>query len=577
MSPADVFISYSHEDRIWKDLLFDGHPAAGLPTFIFWSDDEIRPSADWLSEIENSLDRAKIVILLVSKSFLNSKFVCETELPKILQQREANKTKILWVPIEPDMSELAKTKLPGIQGVWPLDNPLNTQPPEVLTVARNKIYDCILRELNPELWQVRQLFHGQHQYEITRRLGEGPSRNVYLGRDHALKRYVSVVILKRMEELDEFQEGLRRTNSVEDLEVFLTVYEAGVDANPPFYIRQYIEGQTLSQRLQNGRLPFRVVRDMLLRLGEGVAVAHRREFFHLNIKPSNIMVGPRDSVYLSALSRRRRYFEWLKGNWGKEGDDHPTDEDYAYAVPEFFRGCVVPRESFDKSDQYLLGLLGYHMITGKLPKRIRLKRAPTSLGDFGALKPIKEFECCRLCPKALGDTVVQMASLEPKERFDSLRDALNRLKQFGEEHLTIAKDSYRRVVASEDRKFKVFKEFYDELISQSTSKKAREIFEHMDWKQQYEMLTEAVLLLLVFCEFDALDPKEPTVLSRIANKHSKLDLEVCELDLFQTLLIDAFVRHDPDCVSDVVSKEVKQAWRESLKFGIEFMKRHVSH
>jgi serine/threonine-protein kinase len=311
-------------------------------------------------------------------------------------------------------------------------------------------------------------------------LGEGPSRNVYLGRDHALKRFVSVVTLKHRNELDEFEKGLRQTSLVEDLEVFLTVYEAGVAANPPFYIRQYIEGQTLSQRLQDGRLRFAVVRDMLLRLGKAVDAAHRREVYHLNIKPSNVIVSSRDNVYLSALSRRPRYFRWLKDTWGKQGDDPPTDEDYTYAIPEFFLDIAVPRQSFDKSDQYLLGLLGYQMITGKLPERISFKRAPKSLGDFGPLKTINEFEGCQLCPKVLSDTVVRMASLEPAERFDDLSAALHRVAQFGEEHLTVAQESYRRVAANKNWKVKVFKEFYEEFIARSTNEKAREIFQHME-------------------------------------------------------------------------------------------------
>jgi serine/threonine protein kinase len=582
--PADVFVSYSHKDRFWKDWLLEGYPSDGPATFEFWSDDEIRPSEDWLSEIKSRLQRSKVAVLLVSRSFLSSQFIRDIELPKILQERENMRAKILWVPLERNMRKLAGTVLPGIQGVWPINSPLKTlqetQPAEVLTAARHAIRDCILREVDPEFWQVRRLFEGHHNYEVIRRLGEGPSRNVYLARDHALKRFVSVVIPKQSEDLNEFQEGLRDASGVEDLEVFLTVYEADVKANPPFYIRQYVGGEALSERLQNGILESRVVRDMLLRLARGVDLAHRRDFYHLNIKPSNVMVSPGDSVYLSALSRQRNYFEWLKAKWSEQGADHPTDEDYAYAVPEFFLGRVVPRESLAKSDQYLLGLLGYQMLTGKLPERegISLKRVPASFGDFGPLKRIHEFESCRLCPEVLRDTVERMASPEPSDRFDNLRDALVRLEQFGEEHLTTAKESYRRVTAVKNWKSKVLKkEFYDKFIPLSRSRRAREIFKKMDWERQYEMLTEAVLLLFVFCEFDAPDPRDPTVLSRVANKHSRLNLEVGDLDLFQDLLIEAFVRNDPVCVSDdAVRESVRQAWRKSLQPGVEFMKRHVS-
>jgi hypothetical protein len=172
---------------------------------------------------------------------------------------------------------------------------------------------------------------------------------------------------------------------------------------------------------------------------------------------------------------------------------------------------------------------------------------------------------------------MRMVSQEPSERFDNIADALRQLAQFGEETLTLAKESYRRVATVKNWESKVFEQFYAEFIPQCTSKKALEMFKSMNWNQQYEMLKEAVLLLLVFCEFDTPEPKEPTVLSRVTARHSKLDLELSDLDLFQKVLIDTFVRHDPDHENNLdVSEEVAKAWRRSLQPGIDFMKRHLS-
>src|SRR5262249_25122811 len=148
-------------------------------------------------------------------------------------------------------------------------------------------------------------------------------------------------------------------------------------------------------------------------------------------------------------SRRRNYFNWLKNNWGSQATDHPSDEDYAYAIPEFFREQFVPKEFLDRCDQYLLGLLGYHMLTGMLPARDGLNRtrAPKSVAEFGVLKPIRLTKSGRLCPKALAEPIMRMASLEPSRRFESVADALRELTRFGEESLALAKESYRRVVS----------------------------------------------------------------------------------------------------------------------------------
>jgi serine/threonine protein kinase len=574
---VDVFVSYCRKDKLWKDWLVGGRLSGGSAKIVFWTDDDIEPSEDWAKEIRNSLETAKVAVLLVSQSFLKSKFIREIELPTLLKQREAKKAKILWVPLEPDMPDLQKTGLFGIQAVWSIDSPLVDQPEDVRSAVLDRIDDYILRELDPPRWRIGEVCRKlSNKYEVLGRMGEGTFRTVYQGRDHALERYVSIVALKRIEELSDFQSSLLQASRVEDLDVFITVYEAVLSTNPPFYVRQYIAGQTLYERLEHGRLPFSLARDVLVRIGKAVDAAHRRDFFHLNIKPSNILVDQQDRVFLSTLSRRPHYYSWLKENWGSSGADHPSKEDYAYAIPEFFRGRVVPRSDFDKCDQYLLGLLGYHMITGDLPTRASEEKVPRSRSDFGDLTPIQARDGCQLCPQALADSIMRMVSREPSERFDSVAVALRELAQFGEESLTLAKESYRRVASVNNWESKVFEQFYREFRSQCQSEKALEMFKKMNWQQQYEMLKEAVLLLLVFCEFEPPEPKDPTVLSRIATKHSRLELRRSDLDLFQAQLIAAFVSNDPGCENNrELSAELTQAWRKSLQRGVDFMKQHV--
>jgi Protein kinase domain/TIR domain len=406
MGPVDVFVSYCHKDKFWKDWLLEGRLSAGSATTRFWSDDEIRPSDDWSKEIKNSLEGAKVAVLLVSRNFLKSQFIREIELPSILMRRQKNQSKILWVSLESGMRNLQKTELPGIQGVWPVSSPLKpiqeNEPTDVLNAVRDRLHDYILRELDLELWRVRHVFPKPYdKYEVIRRMGEGASRSVYLGHDHALKRFVSIVTLKRREDLDDFEDSLLHASRVEDIEVFMTVYEAGLRTDPPFYVRQYIKGQTLHERLKHGSLPLRHARDIILRLGKAVDAAHRRGFFHLNIKPSNILFDGQDNTFLSALSRRHNYFDWLKNNWSNGGIDNPSEEDKAYAIPEFFRGQVVLKESLGKCDQYLLGLLGYHMITGKLPERVSLTKVPKLRSDFGDLAAIHDFEVAGCVPRLL--------------------------------------------------------------------------------------------------------------------------------------------------------------------------------
>jgi hemoglobin-like flavoprotein len=215
------------------------------------------------------------------------------------------------------------------------------------------------------------------------------------------------------------------------------------------------------------------------------------------------------------------------------------------------------------------------MITGKLPREgnARLPSAPESPDHFAVLEDLR---CCEggfLCPAPLAATLDRMAAVDPADRFDDLGHALCYLSQFGNESLAIAKESYRRVVSLENWKSKVFGSFYDRFTAQCSSARVKEMFHGIDWNRQYEMLTEAVLLLLAFCEFDASESNEPTVLSRVAARHAKFDLLPGDFNLFQRLLIDAFVESDPNCVSNPsISREVTRAWRLSLQPGIDYMK-----
>jgi hypothetical protein len=92
-----VFISYSHDDRQWLDLLLR---ALALlireqPNAVWW-DGRIGAGQEWREEIQRSLASAKVAILLVSQSFLASEFILNEELPAILEKARTEGVAILW-------------------------------------------------------------------------------------------------------------------------------------------------------------------------------------------------------------------------------------------------------------------------------------------------------------------------------------------------------------------------------------------------------------------------------------------------------------------------------------------------
>jgi hypothetical protein len=97
-----VFISYSHEDRNMLERL-----RAHLNSLVrdesieVWDDTRIKVGDKWREEIQESIDNAKIAILLISADFLASDFIYRNELPPLLESAKENGTKIFSVILSP--------------------------------------------------------------------------------------------------------------------------------------------------------------------------------------------------------------------------------------------------------------------------------------------------------------------------------------------------------------------------------------------------------------------------------------------------------------------------------------------
>ena len=101
-STRQVFISYSHKDRAYKERLTTFLKILGRKAlFPTWDDKQIQSSDDWRARIQAAMDEANIAVLLISADFLASDFIQDQEIPRMRKRREIGELVILPVIVKP--------------------------------------------------------------------------------------------------------------------------------------------------------------------------------------------------------------------------------------------------------------------------------------------------------------------------------------------------------------------------------------------------------------------------------------------------------------------------------------------
>ncbi|MEW6153524.1 MAG: GAF domain-containing protein [Actinomycetota bacterium] len=143
---ADVFVSYSHRDRPWLELLrthLKPYMTAGGMTV--WDDTAIAAGARWREEIEGALNAARVAVLLVSPNFLDSDFIADNELPPLLDAARTRGRTVLWVPVS--ASSYDETPIAAYQATWdpgrPLDGLTRAEQNEALVRISKKVKQAV--------------------------------------------------------------------------------------------------------------------------------------------------------------------------------------------------------------------------------------------------------------------------------------------------------------------------------------------------------------------------------------------------------------------------------------------------
>ena len=206
-------------------------------------------------------------------------------------------------------------------------------------------------------------------YQLEALLGEGGMGQVFRARDTRLGRPVAIklirpVHLQREDFQIRFQHEARATAALNHPHI-CTLYDVGTQDGAAYLVMEYVEGQTLAARLQEGPLPF----DQLIRCGmetaQALAAAHERGIIHRDLKPANLMLTPAGikvlDFGLAKFVGPKTPSGWLTGATAPQSILGTP----SYMSPEQARG----EELDPRSDLFSLGCMLYEAATGVRPFR----------------------------------------------------------------------------------------------------------------------------------------------------------------------------------------------------------------
>jgi len=131
-------------------------------------------------------------------------------------------------------------------------------------------------------------------YEIQSPLGAGGMGEVYRARDTRLDRAVAIKVLashlSSSPELKQRMEREARTISSLNHPHICQLYDIGSHDGSDFLVMEFLEGQTLAERLQKGPIPIPEILKIGIAVAEALAIAHRQGVVHRDLKPGNIML-----------------------------------------------------------------------------------------------------------------------------------------------------------------------------------------------------------------------------------------------------------------------------------------------
>ena len=273
-------------------------------------------------------------------------------------------------------------------------------------------------------------------YEIVSPIGAGGMGEVYRARDTRLDRSVAIKVLPshpsdNAELRKRFEQEARAVSSLNHPHI-CTLHDIGHEDGIDFLVMEYIDGETLADRLKKGPLPLEQALKRVTEIADALDKAHRQRIVHRDLKPANIMFIKSGAKVLDfGLAKTQAV------SGGGDLSSVPTEAKpltekgtilgtFQYMAPEQLEG----QDADARADIFAFGAVLYEMVTGR--KAFEGGSQASLITAIMSSEPTAISELRPMSPPGLDRLVKTCLLKDPEERCQNMHDVLLELNWIAE-------------------------------------------------------------------------------------------------------------------------------------------------
>jgi eukaryotic-like serine/threonine-protein kinase len=260
-------------------------------------------------------------------------------------------------------------------------------------------------------------------YEIVAPVGSGGMGEVYQARDSRLERTVAIKVLppdtQPADRLERFRREALVLSRLSHPHI-CALYDVGEEGGVAFLVMEYLEGETLAERLESGPLPL----EQALRHAHDIAAAldeaHRQGVVHRDLKPGNVMLTRAGVKVLDFGLAKLREEDEQGSQVATRSFDLTAEGALVGTVPYMAPEQLEGRPADFRTDIFAFGAVLYEMVTGVRP--FKGNSRASLMAAILTSEPASVSSEWSKAPPLLDRVVRRCLAKDPEERWQSARD-----------------------------------------------------------------------------------------------------------------------------------------------------------